>query len=74
MPRFQLSFWQFRVSWCVRRVGRRKQLHPHRLLLSLALPADMQRPLYMRPKDALEYGLIDTIIEPDREKEVRAAS
>lgn len=38
------------------------------------LDADMQRPLYMRPKDALEYGLIDTIIEPDRAKEVCACS
>lgn len=32
---------------------------------------DMQRPLYMRPRDALEYGIIDEIIEPDQDKKVR---
>ena len=33
---------------------------------------DMQRPLYMRPQDAIEYGLIDEIIEPDRDKQSKA--
>lgn len=28
----------------------------------------MQRPLYMRPQDALEYNLIDEIIQPDMPK------
>jgi hypothetical protein len=37
------------------------------------LDADMQRPLYMRPADALEYGIIDSIIEPDRDKQSAAA-
>lgn len=37
------------------------------------LDADMQRPLYMRPKDALEYGLIDEIIEPNAAKQAAAA-
>ncbi|KAG2496818.1 hypothetical protein HYH03_005224 [Edaphochlamys debaryana] len=37
------------------------------------LDADMQRPLYMRPRDALEYGIIDEIIEPDRDKQEKAA-
>ncbi|KIY94116.1 hypothetical protein MNEG_13845 [Monoraphidium neglectum] len=36
------------------------------------LDADMQRPLYMRPKDALEYGLIDEIIAPDAGKAAAA--
>eukprot|EP00798_Chlamydomonas_sp_ICE-L_P031489 gene31489-6675_t len=36
------------------------------------LDADMQRPLYMRPHDALQYGIIDEIIEPDAEKQSRA--
>lgn len=31
----------------------------------------MQRPLYMRPRDALEYGIIDEIIQPNAEKQVR---
>lgn len=25
---------------------------------------DMQRPLYMQPKDALEYGIIDGVVRP----------
>jgi len=25
---------------------------------------DMQRPLYMQPKDAIEYGIIDGIVKP----------
>jgi hypothetical protein len=29
---------------------------------------DMQRPLYMRPPDALAYNIIDEIIEPDQDK------
>lgn len=31
----------------------------------------MQRPLYMRPRDALEYGIIDEVIQPNAEKQVR---
>ncbi|KAG2440735.1 hypothetical protein HXX76_003592 [Chlamydomonas incerta] len=37
------------------------------------LDADMQRPLYMRPRDALEYGIIDEIIEPNEDKAEKAA-
>jgi len=33
---------------------------------------DMQRPLYMRPQDALEYGIIDEIIKPDEAKQQKA--
>jgi len=33
---------------------------------------DMQRPLYMRPQDALEYGIIDEIIQPDANKKQKA--
>lgn len=36
------------------------------------LDADMQRPLYMRPRDALEYGIIDEIIQPDSAKQQKA--
>lgn len=36
------------------------------------LDSDMQRPLYMRPVDALEYGLIDEVIKPDQAKQRRA--
>lgn len=38
------------------------------------LDADMQRPLYMRPEDALEYGVIDEIIQPNRRKAAAAAA
>jgi len=38
------------------------------------LDADMQRPLYMRPEDALEYGVIDEIIRPNRKKAAKAAA
>ncbi|GFR51883.1 hypothetical protein Agub_g14362 [Astrephomene gubernaculifera] len=38
------------------------------------LDADMQRPLYMRPRDALEYGIIDEIIEPNADKQEKAAA
>lgn len=31
------------------------------------LDADLQRPLYMQPKDAIEYGVIDGIVEPQRQ-------
>ena len=31
---------------------------------SLPLLQDMQRPLYMQPKDAIEYGIIDGIVKP----------
>eukprot|EP00882_Tetradesmus_deserticola_P020769 GHRQ01022442.1.p1 GENE.GHRQ01022442.1~~GHRQ01022442.1.p1 ORF type:complete len:194 (+),score=87.53 GHRQ01022442.1:67-648(+) len=34
----------------------------------------MQRPLYMRPQDALEYGLIDEVIAPDADKAEKASS
>ena len=30
------------------------------------LDADLQRPLYMQPKDAIEYGVIDGIVEPQK--------
>jgi len=29
-------------------------------------PQDMQRPLYMRPQDALQYNIIDEVIQPNR--------
>lgn len=29
---------------------------------------DMQRPLYMRPRDAVAYGLIDEVIQPNAAK------
>ena len=32
------------------------------------LDADMSRPLYMRPQDALQYGIIDEIIQPNENK------
>lgn len=32
----------------------------------------MQRPLYMRPQDALEYGIIDEIIQPNADKQQKA--
>ena len=35
-------------------------------------PQDMQRPLYMRPQDALEYGIIDEIIQPNADKQQKA--
>jgi len=38
------------------------------------LDADMQRPLYMRPQDALAYNLIDEIIQPDMAKSAKAAA
>jgi ATP-dependent protease ClpP protease subunit len=28
----------------------------------------MQRPLYMRPQDALQYNIIDEIIQPNEDK------
>lgn len=31
------------------------------------LDRDMQRPLYMQPKDALEYGIIDGIVTPEKQ-------
>ncbi|GLC52457.1 hypothetical protein PLESTB_000631200 [Pleodorina starrii] len=37
------------------------------------LDEDMQRPLYMRPRDALEYGIIDEIIQPNEDKVTKAA-
>lgn len=37
------------------------------------LDCDMQRPLYMRPADALEYGIIDEVIQPDAAKASAAA-
>lgn len=30
----------------------------------LVLVQDMERPLYMQPKDALEYNVIDGIVKP----------
>lgn len=38
------------------------------------LDQDMQRPLYMRPQDALAYNIIDEIIEPDGDKVNRATA
>lgn len=41
---------------------------PHFLVsFVLCLLQDMQRPLYMQPKDALEYGIIDGIVKSDTE-------
>lgn len=41
---------------------------PHlRALWCLSVQQDMQRPLYMQPKDALEYGIIDGIVKPQTE-------
>eukprot|EP01025_Chloroclados_australasicus_P033023 TRINITY_DN3355_c0_g1_i1.p1 TRINITY_DN3355_c0_g1~~TRINITY_DN3355_c0_g1_i1.p1 ORF type:complete len:309 (-),score=30.87 TRINITY_DN3355_c0_g1_i1:195-1088(-) len=34
------------------------------------LDKDMQRPLYMQPIDALEYGIIDKIVKPEKEMDV----
>ncbi len=33
-------------------------------LMRSMLLQDMQRPLYMQPKDAIEYGIIDGIVRP----------
>lgn len=30
------------------------------------LDQDMQRPLYMQPRDAIEYGIIDSIVSPQK--------
>ena len=30
----------------------------------------MQRPLYMRPLDAIEYGVIDRLVPPQKELEI----
>ena len=38
--------------------------------LSSHNPQDMQRPLYMRPKDAIEYGVIDRLVPPQKEMEI----
>ena len=44
--------------------GSCKQLQ-HSLTNAFAiLLQDMQRPLYMQPKDAIEYGIIDGIVKP----------
>lgn len=32
----------------------------------LALVQDMQRPLYMRAADAIEYGVIDRLVPPQK--------
>ena len=41
------------------------------------LNADIQRPLYMQPQDALDYGIVDTVVESKRVEaligEVKAA-
>jgi ATP-dependent Clp protease protease subunit len=34
------------------------------------LDADLQRPLYMQPADAIEYGVIDKIVNPQGEEDV----
>ncbi|KAF5839186.1 ClpP/crotonase-like domain-containing protein [Dunaliella salina] len=51
--------------------GWRKSL-PHSLVGKL--DHDMQRPLYMRPQDALQYNIIDEVIQPNRMKEEKAAA
>lgn len=30
----------------------------------------MQRPLYMQPKDAIEYGIIDKVITSEKEQQM----
>ena len=30
------------------------------------LDSDMQRPLYMQPRDAIEYGIVDGVVTPQR--------
>lgn len=32
---------------------------------------DMQRPLYMQPLDAIEYGVIDRIIKSEKEDDIK---
>jgi len=39
-------------------------LHKHTGNNRERLDADMQRPFYMQPQDALEYGVIDKIMKP----------
>jgi ATP-dependent protease ClpP protease subunit len=34
------------------------------------LDRDTQRPLYMQPKDAMEYGIIDGIVTPQRKRKI----
>ena len=31
---------------------------------------DMQRPLYMTPRDAMEYGIIDKVLKPGSDEKV----
>ena len=31
---------------------------------------DMQRPLYMTPRDAMEYGIIDKVLKPGSDEQV----
>ena len=40
-----------------------------------AVLQDMQRPLYMQPRDAIEYGVIDGIVTSEKEiiDEVKSA-
>lgn len=37
-------------------------VHPY-----ISLVQDMQRPLYMQPKDAMQYGIIDNIVTPEKQ-------
>ena len=37
--------------------------------MSVCRLQDMQRPLYMQPKDALEYGIIDGIVKSQKKKD-----
>ena len=34
------------------------------------LDADMQRPLYMQPQDAIEYGVVDGIVSPQSKTQI----
>ncbi len=45
------------------------------MMLLLQLLQDMQRPLYMQPRDAIEYGVIDGIVTSEKEiiDEVKSA-
>lgn len=38
--------------------------------LHCATSQDMQRPLYMRPLDAIEYGVIDRLVPPQKEMKI----
>ncbi len=62
-----------RSGACAPRAGR--SAPPTSPSPGLLCPQDMQRPLYMQPKDALEYGIIDGIVTPEKQiiDEVKSA-